>query len=129
MGTDHRNKTISVNLDKFTSHFKIIDDPRINAHHRLHSLEDRLLLTILAALCGADTGTGKEVDSVDHAKHDWLKIFLELRNGIPSHDTLGRVFSLIDPEAFQSAFLSGVNLLTNVQSEFLAINGKTARRA
>jgi len=51
------------------------------------------------------------------------------RYGIPSHDTLGRVFSLIDPEEFQNAFLSWVNSLANLKGEFLVIDGKTARQA
>ena len=127
MSKENGSHVTQVKLDKFKAHFKSVDDPRINVHNQLHSLEDILLLTILAALCGADTW--KEVESFGHAKRDWLKTFLELRNGIPSHDTLGRVFSLIDPEEFQGAFLSWVQSLANLKGEFLAIDGKTARRA
>ncbi len=78
---------MQVNLYGFRSHFANIEDPRVNVHNQWHSLEDILMLTILAVLCGADTWT--EVESFGKAKLKWLKTFLELRNGIPSHDTLG----------------------------------------
>jgi len=118
---------MQVNLCGFRSHFANIEDPRVNVHNQWHSLEDILMLTILAVLCGADTWT--EVESFGKAKQKWLQTFLELRNGIPSHDTLGRIFSLIDPEQFQLAFLSWVSSLVSLRGEFLAIDGKTARRA
>ena len=76
------------------------------------------MLSILAALCGADTWA--EVENFGKAKLEWLQTFLELRNGVPSHDTLGRVFSLLDPEQFQLAFLSWVSSLVSLRGEFLA---------
>ena len=116
-----------VKLDEFKTHFADIEDPRVNVHNQWHSLEDILILTILAAICGADNWI--EVENFGKAKLEWLQTFLELRNGIPSHDTLGRVFSLLDPERFQLAFLSWVSTLVSLNGEFLAIDGKTARRA
>lgn len=118
---------MQANLDGFKAHFANIDDPRVNVHNQWHSLEDILILTVLAALCGADAWI--EVENFGKAKRDWLQTFLDLRNGIPSHDTLGRVFSLLDPEEFQLAFLSWVSSLVSLRGEFLAIDGKTARRA
>jgi predicted transposase YbfD/YdcC len=116
-----------VKLDEFTAHFANVEDPRVNVHNQWHSLEDILMLTILAAICGADTWI--EVENFGKAKKEWLQTILELRNGIPSHDTLGRVFSLLDPEQFQLGFLSWMNTLVNLDGEYLAIDGKTARRA
>jgi len=114
-------------LNIFTEHFSDIDDPRVNVHNQWHSLEDILLLTILAVLCGADNW--KEIEQFGKAKLEWQKSFMELSNGIPSHDTLGRVFSLINPEELQAGFLSWIQSLANLNGEFAAIDGKTLRRA
>jgi len=64
-----------------------------------------------------------------HAKEGWLRTFLALPNGIPSHDTFGRVFSMLDPEQFKAAFLSWIKAAATVtKNEVVAIDGKTARR-
>ena len=82
------------------------------------------MITILGAICGADTWTDL-VEFAD-AKQDWLKTFLELPNGIPSHDTFGRVFSLINPKEFERCFCEWISSLTiNVSQEIIAIDGKT----
>ena len=69
-------------------------------------MEDILILTILALICGADSWV--EIENLGQAKKEWLQTILELRHGIQLHDTLSRVFSLLDPEQFQLAFLSWV---------------------
>ena len=74
----------------FLEHFDPLDDPRIDNHNRRHKLIDILVITILATICGADTWI--EIHEFGVSKYDWLKTFLELPNGIPSHDTFGRVF-------------------------------------
>ena len=74
---------MQVKLDEFKAHFNNVDDPRVNVHNQWHSLEDILILAILAALCGADNWI--EVENFGKAKQEWLRTFLELRNGIPSH--------------------------------------------
>ncbi len=118
---------MSVELTEFKAHFAHVEDPRVNVHNQWHSLEDILILTILAVICGADSWV--EIENFGQAKKEWLKTILELRNGIPSHDTLSRVFSLLDPEQFQLAFLSWVGSLISLEGDCLAIDGKTARRA
>ena len=86
-----------------------------------------LLLTILAVLSGANDWV--EIEEFGHAKREWLETVLELRNGIPSHDTLGRVFALLDPESLQNGFLRWISSLAQLDGEFLAVDGKTLRRA
>lgn len=88
--------------------------------------EDILVITILGALCGADTWT--ELCEFAEAKEEWLKTFLSLPHGIPSHDTFGRVFSHIDPEVFERCFLDWVSSLPiEVSNEIIAIDGKSLR--
>lgn len=107
--------------------FKNLTDPRVERHKR-HSLEDILLLTICAFICGADSWTDVEV--FGHAKADWFKTFLALPNGIPSHDTLGRVFARLDPEAFRECFVAWMDAVAELtQGEVVAIDGKTLRRS
>src|ERR1700724_446205 len=93
---------VSVSL---LEHFTDLPDPRID-RSRLHNLLDIIALTICAVLSGADNWA--EVERYGRRKYDWLKTFLALPNGIPSHDTIGRVFALLDPRAFQSCFLRWV---------------------
>jgi hypothetical protein len=80
-----------------------IDDPREAKHSSRHLLSDILVLTILAVICGADNWVA--VEKFGDSKIDWLKIFLKLPNGIPSHDTIGALFSRLDPQQFQECFL------------------------
>ena len=88
----------------FLHYFEGLEDPRLNNHNLRHNLVDILVITILATICGADTWT--EINEFGTAKHEWLETFLELPNGIPSHDTFSRVFSLIDPQKFEACFYS-----------------------
>lgn len=106
-------------------HFQELTDPRI-ARAKRHNLLDIVALTICAVICGADNWV--EIAEFGRAKADWLRGFLELPNGIPSHDTLGRVFSRLDPEQFQAGFLDWVRSLSSLtQGEIVAIDGKTLR--
>ena len=81
-------------------HFSDLEDPRND--NRRHFLLDIIVIAICAAICGADTWT--DVELFGQAKEQWFRKFLELPHGIPSHDTFGRVFALIDPEQFQACF-------------------------
>src|SRR3954453_12936957 len=81
--------------------FRDLPDPRIN-RPKLHNLEDIMTVAILAVLSGADHWT--EIEDYGRSKQAWLRTFLELPNGIPSHDTFGRVFALLDPSAFRESF-------------------------
>jgi predicted transposase YbfD/YdcC len=95
-------------------------------HLRLHKLWDIIALTICAVVCGADNWV--EIERYGHRKHAWLKGLLELPNGIPSHDTLGRVFALLDPAAFQRCFGAWAQALVQATAgRLIAIDGKTLR--
>jgi hypothetical protein len=76
--------------------FDELEDPRLD-RTKLHALGDILFITLCAVICGADTWT--EVEWFGHNKEEWLRRFLPLVNGIPSHDTFGRVFSRLDASA------------------------------
>jgi predicted transposase YbfD/YdcC len=108
-------------------HFAPLPDPRILRKTR-HKLIDIVVTTICAVICGAEDW----VDIVDYAKakHDWLKTFLELPNGIPSHDTFGRVMSLIEPEQFGKCLITWIREVFQAEVKgTVAIDGKTARRS
>ena len=105
--------------------FSYIDDPRSDSGKR-HDLMDIISIAVCAVICGAEGWA--DVELFGRSKYDWLKRFLKLPNGIPSHDTFGRVFSLIDPSQFQRCFVDwvkGISELTH--GEVIAIDGKTLR--
>ena len=106
-------------------HFQGLTDPRM-ARAKRHNLLDIVALTLCAVICGADNWV--EIAEFGQARADWLRGFLALPNGIPSHDTLGRVFSRLDPEQFQAGFLDWVRSISELtQGEGVAIDGKTLR--
>ena len=85
-------------------------------------------VAILAVICGADGWVG--IETYGKAKYQWLKKFLALPNGIPSHDTFARVFARLNPEQLQESFLSWVRAVSKVsEGEVIAIDGKTVRRS
>lgn len=104
-------------------HFSDVEDPRLD-RTRKHNVIDIISITIMATISGMQNW----IEIVDWAEinQEWLKTFLELPGGIPSHDTFGRVFSLINPEAFQEAFKSWVESikLNFPEREIIAIDGK-----
>jgi len=104
-----------------------IEDPRVE-RTRLHKLEDILVIAICSLLCGAESFEDMEI--FGEAKEGWFGTFLELPNGIPSHDTFGRVFAALDPEKFLEAFMRWTQSLREALSgEVVAIDGKALRRA
>ncbi len=106
-------------------HFSGLEDPRID-RTKLHKLLDIVVIAICAVVCGADSWV--DVEMFGHAKHKWLKTFLELPNGIPSHDTFGRVFGMLDPEQFQRCFLDWIMAVSQItRGQVIAIDGKTLR--
>lgn len=110
----------------FFYHFAALEDPREHQHKVQHKLYDILAITILGAICGTDGWV--ELCEFAEAKEDWLITFLELPNGIPSHDTFSRVFSLMDPETFESCFISWIKSLSiDVKNEVISIDGKSLR--
>ena len=118
-----QNKKKSSLLD----HLKTIPDPRIDRQKR-HKLEDILSIAVCAIICGADDWVS--IEEFGNAKLKWFKTFLDLPNGIPSHDTFGRVFSLIVPSHFQQCFINWVESVTDIlEGQVVAIDGKTLRRS
>jgi len=98
------------------------------AAFKRHELMDILILTILAVICGADGWVA--VESYGRSKLIWLKTFLALPNGIPSHDVIGDLFSRINPEQLRHCFLSWIQSLEiHTSGELIAIDGKTLRRS
>jgi predicted transposase YbfD/YdcC len=107
--------------------FQDFPDPR-REHLRLHSLWDIIGLTLCATICGCDNVV--EIQEYGEKKFDFLTTFLDLENGVPSHDTIGRVFARLDPAKFRASFASWTESLAQaVAGRVIAIDGKTLRRA
>lgn len=107
--------------------FAELKDPRVNRTKR-HSLTDILAIAICAIICGANGWT--QVAKFGRCKLKWFRTFLELPNGIPSHDTFGRVFAALAPAAFEACFMKWVADLTVASAgRLIAIDGKTIRRS
>ena len=101
-----------------------VPDPR--GPNVRHKLSEVLTLALFAVLCGADGWVAVVTYAV--AKEAWLRTFLELPGGIPSHDTFGRVFARLDPVAFEACFLRWVAALVELSGgKLVAIDGKTLR--
>jgi len=107
-------------------HFEGIKDPRIN-RMKLHKLIDIIVIAICAIVAGCDTCDEIEIFGNSHL--EWLKKFIELPNGIPSHDTFERVFARLDPLPFKESFLSWTKSIAGVFSDVIAIDGQTHRGA
>lgn len=106
-------------------HFSSIEDPRLDRRKK-HDLSDILFITICAVICGADNWVA--IEAFGHAKKEWLTRLLSLKNGIPSHDTFGNVFAVIDPEQFNLCFSRWVADLAHLSDgEVIAIDGKCLR--
>lgn len=110
-----------------TQVFVAISDPR-SARHKRHDLAELLTVAVCAVLSGVDDFV--DIELWAEAKIDWLRGFMKLEHGIPSHDTLGRVFGMITPDEFESAFRRWVGMVVPALAEdtVVAIDGKTSRR-
>lgn len=109
-------------MASFFEHFASLPDPRVE-RTRLRKLTDILFITIAAVLSGCDDCN--EIDLYGATKEEWLRNYLELPGGIPSHDTFNRVFSLLDCEALRECFLSWVQDLAQLtEGEVVSIDGK-----
>jgi predicted transposase YbfD/YdcC len=110
-----------------SEHFSELEDPRSDSGKR-HLLLDIIVMAVCAVICGADNWV--EVELFGQTKEEWLRTFLELPHGIPSHDTFGRVFRLLDPESFQRCFRSWIETVQTItQGQVVAVDGKTLRRS
>lgn len=105
--------------------FAPLPDPRMK-RTRKHELIDMIVIAICAVICGADGWV--QVAEFGRAKRKWFETFLELPNGIPSHDTFGRVFARLDPAAFERCFLNWMNdLAQKTRGRLVSIDGKVLR--
>lgn len=108
-------------------HFNDLEDPRME-RSKHHQLLDIIAIAICGVICGADSWVDLEL--FGRSKEEWLKRFLSLPNGIPSHDTFGRVFALLDPAKFAQCFTSWVKAVSQLtQGQVIAIDGKALRRS
>ena len=108
-------------------YFADLPDPRVD-RTKLHKLEDILAITICAVICGAEGWN--EIELFGQCKQPWLQSFLELPNGIPSHDTFARVVSAIKPDHFERRFQKWIQALAQHTGEkIIAIDGKTLCRS
>ena len=108
-------------------HFDKIEDIRIERGKK-HKLIDIITISICAVVCGADGWIDIEMYGI--ARKKWLGKFLELPNGIPSHDTFARVFSQINPDEFNKSFLSWIKGISKITAgEIIAFDGKQSRNS
>lgn len=108
-------------------HLGQLPDPRVNRTRR-HELVDIMVIAICTLLCGGESFY--DMEDFGKAKRDWFATFLRLPNGIPSHDTFTRVFSMLDPGSFRDCFMRWTeSLRAAVDREVVALDGKALRRA
>jgi predicted transposase YbfD/YdcC len=109
-------------------HFQELPDPRRETLNRRHKFIDVLVIAICGVICGANNWVA--VATFGQAKQEWLQTFLELPNGIPSHDTFTDIFAKLSPERFQQCFIAWVSSLADLfPGEVVAIDGKTLRHS
>ena len=114
-------------LGSIRTHFSKLEDPRIE-RMKLHQLMDIIVIAICGVICGAETWV--DIAYFGNARIDWFKKFLELPNGIPSHDTFGRVFRLLNAAAFEACFFDWVQAVNQVlKGQVIAIDGKELRHS
>lgn len=119
---DTKNKTSTI-----FAYFSEMQDFRID-RKKQHLLTDIITITIAAALCGIESYN--DIEDFGIVREDWLKTFLKLPNGIPSHDTFNRVFANMDPIKFEACFRNWVDsILESHTGQLISIDGKTIRGA
>ena len=105
------------------NYFSSLTDPRVE-RTREHHLEDILFIAIASVICGGYSWN--DIEAFGKAKEEWLKRFLQLPNGIPSHDTFNRVFSALNPEELEGCFIEWTRSVANLcEHEVIAIDGKS----
>jgi predicted transposase YbfD/YdcC len=113
--------------ESIAKHFRELKDPR-TGNAKQHIFLEILIIAICAVICGADGWN--DVELYGKNKKAWLKTFLELPKGIPSHDTFGRVFALIQPDEFQERFIEWIKAIEKLTAgQVIAIDGKQLRRS
>ena len=110
---------------QITRYFKKLKDPR-RRHRRRHSLQDIIVIALCAVIAGAQDW--QEIAIFGRERQSWLQRFLQLANGIPSHDTFERVFDRLCPQAFQACFRHWVEAIQEaLPFKHIALDGKTLR--
>ena len=110
-------------IDSFFDH---IQDPR--HHNKRHKLIDVIFIAICAVVAGADTY--EQIENFGNKRKRWLKKFIGLPHGIPSHDTFGRIFERVIPNEFQNSFMRWIESVAKItKGQVIAIDGKTLRRS
>jgi predicted transposase YbfD/YdcC len=108
-------------------YFASVPDPRVE-RTRHHALTDILTLSLCAVVCGADSFCA--IETYGRAREAWLRTFIGLRGGIPTHDTIGRVFAALNPDALAERFRQWILSVARLtKGEVVAIDGKTLRRS
>src|SRR5262249_24122881 len=111
-----------------TTVFADLPDPRIETANKLHPLTDILVIATCAVIAGADSW--EEIAEYGRTKETFFRRFLELPNGVPSHDTFERVFAKLDPDAFADRFGRWMaEACDSTGLVHVAIDGKSARRS
>jgi predicted transposase YbfD/YdcC len=113
-------------LTSFLKHFTELKDPRIN-RRKIYPLDEILLLVLCAVICGAESWGDFVI--FGNEKFDFLKGYLPYKNGIPSRNTIERVFKLLNPEGFKECFINWVKSFQDSMQEVIAIDGKTLRHS
>ena len=109
------------------AHFSAVKDPRIERSKK-HKLIDIIIIAICAVIADADGW--EDIETFAELKCEWFKSFLELKGGIPSHDTFRRVFARMDPKVFQQSLISWIkSVVTLTDGGVIPIDGKTVRRS
>jgi predicted transposase YbfD/YdcC len=110
------------------NYFRDLPDPRRETRNKKHRLIDILVIAICGTIAGCQSAV--EIAAYGRAKREWLKTFLELPNGIPSHDTFSRVFQLLDARKFHDCFVAWVRALHELtRGQVVPIDGKALRRS
>ena len=126
MKTDTRELPTET-VQQLVAHFRELQDPR-QVERCDHLLVDILVIAILAVICGANDC--EALAEFGQAHQDWLRTFLNLPNGIPSHDTFNRVLTLLKPSEFQRGLQNWITSEVEVVAgEVVAIDGKVLRRS
>jgi len=123
--TPHQEKEVKILKTSVLKHFQCLKEPR-TGRRQDHNLIAIVTIGILAVLSEADGFVG--IEAYGKAQQDWLEMFLELPQGIPSHHTFGRVFGLLEPEELEKSFLSWISSVTEkIGIELIQIDGKTKK--